>query len=181
VKMTFQECVRVIEENQEVTKYGAGVLIFCPGTGRFLLQKRGQNITDPGQYDYFGGGVDPGESIVGAAIRELYEEGGVLVTDPATLYRLAIFGKDHSKGLGGYHIFLRISDEEFECNPAFEGDTHDEVESCDWIGKEEVKGLHLHERVSTLVSDPGFKDSLMQAYMKHKERSVKKDEHEDVE
>ncbi len=157
-------------ENQPDMHYGAGVLIYCTKTNRFLLQKRGANITDGGQYDYFGGGVDEGESIVGAAIRELYEEGGILVSDPATLYKLAILGKKPQEGLGGYHIFLRISDVEFDGEPAYEGDTNDEVESIDWIGKDEIGKIKLHDRVSQLFSDPGFKSSLKKAYQEHKKR-----------
>lgn len=158
------------DENHPDIHYGAGVLIYCPKTNRFLLQKRGENITDPGQHDYFGGGVDEGETILGAAIRELYEEGGVLVSDPATLYQLAILGKKPEEGLGGYHIFLRISDEEFDCTPAYEGDTNDEVASCDWIGKEEIGKIDLHDRVSELFADPGFKSSMKKAYREHKNR-----------
>ncbi len=171
MKPNFIQLVEESEKPKGKMSHGAGVLIFCPSTRRFLLQKRGENVDDPGQYDYFGGGVDNGESIIGAAIRELYEEGGVLVTDPETLYKLARYGYRPEDGLGGYHIFLRISDEEFESKPAYEGDSYDEVESCDWIGKNEIGNIHLHDRVSTLFADPGFKDSLKNAYQQHKERT----------
>lgn len=170
MNVSFIKLVEEKEKDQQGMKYGAGVLIFCPKTGRFLLQKRGPNITDPGQHDYFGGGVDEGESITGAAIRELYEEGGVLVSDPATLYKLAIYGRNPNEGLGGYHIFLRIADEEFEGKPSYEGDSQDEVASADWIGKDEMGKIHLHDRVSTLFADKGFKDSLIKAYRLHTAR-----------
>ena len=58
---TFQQLITEAEEEQGM-KYAAGVCIFCPRTGRFLLQKRGPNVEDPGQHDWFGGGSDPGET-----------------------------------------------------------------------------------------------------------------------
>lgn len=156
--MRFQDLITESEGMQ----YGAGVCIFCPRTGRFLLQKRGPRVDDPGEHDWFGGGVDEGEDILEGAIRELEEEGGIKA-QPESLYPLARFGYQPEKGLGGYHIWLLVVDDEFDAVPNWDGDTHDEVEGFDWIGAKEWGGIKPHERVWVLFSDPGFKDSLKHA------------------
>ena len=159
--MSLQKLITLAEEKQGM-KYGAGVCIYCPATGRFLLQKRGPNVDDPGEHDWFGGGVDEGEDLRTAGVRELEEEGGIQA-QPESLYPLARFGYQPEKGLGGYHIWLLVTTEEFDAIPSFKGDTHDEVEDYDWIGAEDLRNIKLHERVLTLFADPRFKDTLYDA------------------
>jgi 8-oxo-dGTP pyrophosphatase MutT (NUDIX family) len=53
-----------------------GALIYARDTNKFLLGKRGPTIEDPNVWGTFGGGVDEGESLVGALRRELREEAG---------------------------------------------------------------------------------------------------------
>lgn len=43
----------------------------------FLLGKRGPECNNPGQWGFFGGNVDPGETPQEAAVREFYEEVGI--------------------------------------------------------------------------------------------------------
>lgn len=167
--LTFHEFITLTEKKQGI-KLGAGVCIFCPNTGRFLLQKRGPKITDPGQHDWFGGGVDEGENVRQGARRELGEEGGIWI-DEKSLYPLAIYGKDLSRNLGGYHIFLLVVTDEFECIPSADGDTHDEVESADWIGAKDLRNIKLHHRVLTLFADPDFKEALKDGVRTCVERS----------
>jgi len=157
----FREIIRLYEEEQGM-RYGAGVCIFCPKTGRFLLQKRGPRVDDAGEHDWFGGGVDEGEDILEGAIRELYEEGGI-IAQPESLYPLARFGYSPEEGLGGYHIWLLVVADEFEAIPNWDGDTHDEVEDFDWIGTKEWKSITPHERVWVLFSDPTFVETLKKA------------------
>jgi 8-oxo-dGTP pyrophosphatase MutT (NUDIX family) len=139
--------------------YAAGVMIYCPKTGRFLFQKRGPRVEDPGEYDYFGGGVDEGEDILDGAVRELAEEGGINIK-PESLYPLVRYQYLPSQGMGGYHIFLLVVTDEFECIPSFDGDAHDEVDRCDWIGPDELNGITLHARVLDVVSHPQFTEVL---------------------
>jgi 8-oxo-dGTP pyrophosphatase MutT (NUDIX family) len=156
--LTFHEFITLVENKQDIT-FGAGVCIFCPKTKRFLLQKRGPRVTDPGQHDWFGGGVDEGENVRQGARRELGEEGGIWI-DEKSLYPLAVYGKEPDRGLGGYHIFLLTVAEEFKCIPSADGDTNDEVVSADWIGASDLRDIQLHARVLTLFADPGFKDAM---------------------
>lgn len=57
-------------------RMSVGALIFARDTRKFLLGKRGPTIEDPNVWGTFGGGVDAGESLLGALKRELYEEAG---------------------------------------------------------------------------------------------------------
>jgi 8-oxo-dGTP pyrophosphatase MutT (NUDIX family) len=144
----FRQLIRLNEEKQEMG-YGAGVCIFCPKTGRFLLQKRGPNIDD-------------GEDILEGAVRELLEEGGI-GAPPEHLYPLARLGYQPEKGLGGYFIWLLVVADEFDAIPNWDGDTHDEVEGFDWIGAKEWGNIKPHERVFVLFSDPTFVETLKKA------------------
>ncbi len=160
----FNELIKLNEEKQEMG-YGAGVCIFCPKTGRFLLQERGPRGDDPGEHDWFGGGVEEGEDILTGAIRELLEEGGI-ESPPEHLYPLARFGYQPEKGLGGYFIWLLVVDDEFPAKINYDGDSHDEVASSDWIGAKEWGNIKPHERVHTLFADPTFVETLKKATKK---------------
>ena len=54
---------------------GATAIIVDDATGRVLLQRRG----DTGKWFVIGGGIDPGETAVQAAVREAFEETGLRV------------------------------------------------------------------------------------------------------
>ena len=59
----------------------ASRVLLLDATGR-LLMFRGFDPADPGRYYWFtaGGGLDPGESFIDGALRELREETGLVVT-----------------------------------------------------------------------------------------------------
>ena len=56
------------------------VAVFCPSSFRVLLAQRAPTTRNAGQWNFFGGGVDPGERPVKTALRELKEEAGILTT-----------------------------------------------------------------------------------------------------
>ncbi|KAI5785790.1 NUDIX hydrolase domain-like protein [Geopyxis carbonaria] len=62
------------------------ILPLCLRTRRVLLgyKKRGFGV---GKYNGFGGKVDPGETIIAGAARELHEESGLLVTEAQLQHR----------------------------------------------------------------------------------------------
>jgi 8-oxo-dGTP pyrophosphatase MutT (NUDIX family) len=82
----------------------AAVAVIDP-RGRLLMQERGDDaLHEPGRWGYPGGDLEPGETSVEAAVRELAEETG-LVVDPVGLESLGV-RRFRSDGCGG--------DDEFE-------------------------------------------------------------------
>ena len=61
-----------------MSNYGAGLLIYRPEDGRLLLTRRSREGSNPGVWDTAGGGVEAGETVMEAAIREGVEELGGL-------------------------------------------------------------------------------------------------------
>ena len=53
------------------------VAVVQPKTRRVLLARRAPHTTNGGKWNFFGGGVDPGEHPLATAIRELREESGL--------------------------------------------------------------------------------------------------------
>ncbi len=54
------------------------VIVICPFSGidkpQYLVGRRGPTCRNPGQWNFLGGNVDPGETLRQAAVREVYEE-----------------------------------------------------------------------------------------------------------
>jgi len=66
---------------QAPRKQGAGCLIFCRDTDRFLLTKRSEYVPVPNTWNLPGGGVNANETPSDAAKRELFEEIGFDIDD----------------------------------------------------------------------------------------------------
>jgi len=130
-------------------RHGAGVLLYCKDTGRFLLQIRSANTSNPLKYDYFGGGVDAGETPRLAAAREMSEEGGIEI-DPEDLHKLCVFNSIPENGSGGgYSVFLAVTDQEVEPDVK-----PDEVDGWEWLSPEEMHGKPLLDRVYGVLGHP---------------------------
>ena len=54
------------------------VAVVCSSTRRVLLARRAPTTRNAGQWNFFGGGLDPGERPVKTALRELKEEAGIV-------------------------------------------------------------------------------------------------------
>jgi 8-oxo-dGTP pyrophosphatase MutT (NUDIX family) len=113
--MTFDRLCSLITENKTPIvffgKRGAGVLIYCKKTRRFLLGKRAHNVQEPGTWGLFGGAINNDhETANQAAMRELEEE--INYTGEVHLYTLDIY----RNGSFSYHNFLGIVPEEFDAD-----------------------------------------------------------------
>ena len=62
------------KSNSKKTSATAWVILYTKD--KVILGKRAPSVNNPNQWNFFGGHVDEGESIIAAAIRELEEETG---------------------------------------------------------------------------------------------------------
>ena len=117
------------------------VAVVSASTRRVLLARRAPTTRNAGQWNFFGGGLNPGERPIRTALRELKEEAGVIASkeDLVELGDAATFSKRNI-------LFGLKVDEEFA--PILNGEsTH-----WEWVG---VPGLEtradLHLPTSLLL------------------------------
>lgn len=123
------------------------VTVVLNKNGEILLEKR----ADDGFFDFPGGGLDPNETFEQGAIRELYEETGLIAKN---LILLAVYEGDityykYPNGDEVYgidHIFI-VDDFEGELNPQLE-----EVESLKFYKLEDFPSK-MSPRNKQLISD----------------------------
>lgn len=117
--MTFSDYYDTKKRSKEGFwgKRGAGVLIYCSSTKRFLLGLRSKFVDEPNTWGLFGGAIDGDEKSNSAAIRELDEEIGY--SGEVILRTLDIF----RKGDFTFHNFLGIVPEEFSPSLDWENKT----------------------------------------------------------
>lgn len=137
-------------------KNGAGVLVFCPATKRFLVHCRGSAGSNAGQYGLFGGGLDLGqaeasdidslEDLVSndalrifkrTAERELYEESGF--DGKVELKLINIFRDPKCKSQ--FYNFLGIVEKEFKVNPPEKYEDETDVDKSRWVTWSELTQL----------------------------------------
>lgn len=120
-------------------RQGAGVLIIASDTGRFLLARRSEEVTDPGTWTIPGGGVEPWETPSEAAAREAREEVGCPVSldlVPSIITQRANFT---------FHNFMCLVGWEFR--PRINWESSD----ADWFSLDELPEP-LHPGVSALLA-----------------------------
>jgi 8-oxo-dGTP pyrophosphatase MutT (NUDIX family) len=150
--MTFSQFYNTQKRSKEGFwgKKGAGVLIYCSATKRFLLGLRSSTVDEPNTWGLFGGAVDENENSNRAAIRELEEEIGY--TGEVILRTLDIF----RKGDFAFHNFLGIVPQEFKPNLDWENKT------AKWfLLKDFPENLHFGlKRLVPLLKDRVVKESV---------------------
>jgi len=154
---------------------GAGVLVFCSKTKRFLIQKRGANVNEPNTWGVIGGAVqdkknkkmltNPSQTeIEKTAKEELKEETGY--NGPLTLTPVFIFRTSNNSF--SYHNFIGIVPSEFEINPELGNEW--ESSRTMWVSPEELKEIEpKHFGLKKLIQDPKTIKTLMNIY-KSKEK-----------
>lgn len=71
--------MKLYELKSKRTKSTAWVILYT--ANKVILGKRAPSTNNPNQWNFFGGGIDEGESAIKAAIRELKEETGYLLKE----------------------------------------------------------------------------------------------------
>lgn len=99
-------------------KAGAGCVPYAVETGRVCLQHRSEAVNEPGTWGTWGGAIDPGESPLEAARRELYEE--AQYSGPVRFTKLSVF----KKGTFRYTNFLATVPREFDPRHSWESQGH---------------------------------------------------------
>lgn len=101
---------------------GAWIIVYDKSTKEYLMARRSKSVNNPGKWNFFGGGIDKGETAKDAAVREMFEESGIKVRKKE-LHKL---GKDKSNR----NYFLWIVDK--RPIPKL-NDEHDKVK---WFSKD---------------------------------------------
>lgn len=127
----------------------AGILPYCPKTGRYLIAKRGPTISNPNQWTNFGGKADKGENPAQTAVREFKEESGY---KGSVRLNRPIPTKNNKDGITFYNF---IGEVPAEFQPTTIGkktvDGDVEVSASKWVTKEQLMGL-----IGNSILHPGF-------------------------
>ena len=117
------------------------VAVVCSATRRVLLAKRAPTTRNAGQWNFFGGGVDPGERPLKTAVRELKEEGGIVVNRE----ELMVLGEAATPAKHNI-LFALLLDDEFA--PILNGEsTH-----WEWVGITDLRHrTDLHASTALLL------------------------------
>lgn len=127
-----------LEETGFWGRQGAGLMILCEKTGRFLLPLRSEEVLEPSTWGTWGGAINDGEDPKEAALREMTEEIGVQI-NPKEIYELYVF----SSGNFRYTTFIAIVDHEFTLDLS-DRDQFWETEKSQWFKLQNFpKNLHF--------------------------------------
>lgn len=128
-------------------KAGAGAIIHCVNTNRFLLGLRSRNVEQPHTWGTFGGAMDKEDpDPYTTALREVVEETGLSKNNIHKNKKLAVY-KDSSFS---YHNYVIEVLKEFK--PVLDW----ENEQAQWFSLDDIP-QPLHFGVSFLLSSPEFK------------------------
>lgn len=130
-------------------KAGAGAIIHCADTNRFLLGLRSGNVEQPHTWGTFGGAMDKEDSNpYHTALREVIEETGLDSNKILGHQKLSVY-KDPKSGFT-YHNYVIKTGEEFEPKLDWEND------KALWFSIDDTP-QPLHFGAKLLLSSPEFK------------------------
>lgn len=127
-------------EPKETSKSGAGCMIMCRRTGRFLYCLRPEGLPAGGTWSIWGGKSEGNETPVQTAIREVFEETGYRHADD--LYHL----RHMDTRTFEYDTYLMVVEDEFVPGSTAECEGHV------WVPLEETPSP-MHWGLQDLLSD----------------------------
>ncbi len=114
----------------------AAVLAVVVRRGRVLLVRRA-NPPDRGRWGFPGGRIEPGETLVAAALRELAEETGVAAEDGEVLTAIDSIHRDGDERLAHHFVLVAVL-----CRGSVgEGAAADDALETGWFAPDEVWSL----------------------------------------
>jgi 8-oxo-dGTP pyrophosphatase MutT (NUDIX family) len=119
-------------DNRFFGNAGAGILVYCVKTKRFLLGFRSKLVNEPNTWGTFGGKIDNDADPKAAARRELKEETGY--NGNINIQLFDVFQNGNFK----FYNFLGKVEEEFEPILDWEND------SAEWFSLDSMSKLNLH-------------------------------------
>lgn len=134
---------------------GAGVLLLCSSTRRFLLGRRGAECASPLTWAPFGGMVEPGEHPRDAAVRELYEEARIR---PDTVLPTPLYTSVQPKDNFTFYTYLAVCWREYEVS------INAESSDYGWFQLfPDGQPYPLHPGFAALIADTAVRNTLTSA------------------
>lgn len=131
----FEKGVRAVARREGVSHFSTGVALFW--RGRILLVRRALDDFMGGFYELPGGGVDAGESLGKAAVRELYEETGVAANGIVAVFRGFDYATDIKPKVRQFNFAVTADRVEVTLSPE-----HDRYL---WVLPEDLKHIRLSQ------------------------------------
>ena len=123
-----------------VVRHGAGCMIMCRVTGRFLMCKRSAITPFPHTWATWGGKAELGETPEQTAIREVFEETGCRIEGEV----LHVFHFDMQTF--SFHTFLAVVEDEFVPH------INNEAEEAVWMTLEDIPE-NVHDGLRATLED----------------------------
>ena len=118
--------------------------------GRVLLVRR-KNAPDAGLWGFPGGHVDPGETALAAAARELAEETGVVATPERYLTNIDVIERDATGALRFHFLLAAVLCRYVSGTPQ----AADDVSDAAWVPLRDIVRLQTSDSVQEVIALAG--------------------------
>ena len=118
--------------------------------GRVLLVRR-KNAPDAGLWGFPGGHVDPGETALAAAARELAEETGVVATPERYLTNIDVIERDATGALRFHFLLAAVLCRYVSGTPQ----AADDVSDAAWVPLRDIVRLQTSDSVQEVIALDG--------------------------
>ena len=155
MKFISESAIRERARKDGITHLSSGVAVVCDG--KILVVRRSMDDFLGGYFELPGGGVDEGETISDAAIREVKEETGLVVTRVISIFDGFDYTTDKKPKVRQINFLVAI-----EKGEVLLSDEHD---SYLWIGRNDI---------TSLKATDSMKECIKKAFMRLDESEVTK-------